>query len=143
MRISDWSSDVCSSDLELRAFTAETDRVLDLLSGFVPEIRALDDAETLTFLHGCISAKRHPVTVPDTPIYLDGLLVDTPLSGGIEPMLGAQHLRTVTVLGFPNATRPGILHALQHPDFASRWAARQETRPGGNRGVRTCRFRWG
>src|SRR3546814_4223317 len=104
MRISDWSSDVCSSDL-----TAETDRVLDLLSGFVPEIRALDDAETLTFLHGCISAKRHPVTVPDTPIYLDGLLVDTPLSGGIEPMLGDQHLRTVTVLGFPNSTRPGIL----------------------------------
>src|SRR3546814_20854551 len=103
MRISDWSSDVCSSDLELRAFTAETDRVLDLLSGFVPEIRALDDAETLTFLHGCISAKRHPVPVPDTPIYLAGLLVDTPLSGGIETMLGAPHLRTVTVPGFPNA----------------------------------------
>src|SRR3546814_15673749 len=42
---------------ELRAFIAETDRVLDLLSGLVPEIRALADAETLTFLHGCISAK--------------------------------------------------------------------------------------
>lgn len=109
---------------ELRAFTAETDRVLDLLSGFVPEIRALDDAETLTFLHGCISAKRHPVAIPDTPIYLDGLLVDTSLSGGIEPMLGDQHLRTVTVLGFPNATRPGILDALNHQDFDYRWATR-------------------
>lgn len=109
---------------ELRAFLAETDRVLDLLSGFMAEVRALDDAETLTFLHGCVSTKRHAVAVPATPMYLDGLLVDTPLSGGIEPMLGDVHLRTVTVLGFPNATRPGILDALNHQGFAYRWATR-------------------
>ena len=109
---------------ELHAFIAETDRVQDLLSGFMAEVRALDDAETLTFLHGCISPRRHPVAVPGTPMYLDGLLVDTPLSGGIEPMLGDRHLRTVTVLGFPNATRPGIFDALNHQDFAYRWATR-------------------
>lgn len=109
---------------ELRAFTAETDRVLDLLSGFMPEVRALDDGETLTFLHGCISTRHHPVAVPETPMYLDGLLVDTPLSGGIEPMLGDRHLRTVTVLGFPNATRPGLLDALNHEAFEYRWATR-------------------
>jgi type IV secretion system protein VirB4 len=109
---------------ELRAFVAETDRVLDLLTGFMPEVRALDDAETLTFLHGAISSRRHAVAVPEIPMYLDGLLVDTPLSGGIEPMLGEAHLRTVTVLGFPNATRPGILDALNHQDFAYRWSTR-------------------
>lgn len=109
---------------ELRAFIAETDRVLDLLSGLMPEVRPLDDSEMLTFLHGCISSKRHPVAALSTPIYLDGLLVDTPLSGGIEPMLGDRHLRTVTVMGFPNATRPGILDALNHQDFAYRWATR-------------------
>lgn len=109
---------------ELRAFIAETQRLSDLLSGFMPEVRALDDSETLTFLHGCISPKRHPVAVPATPMYLDGLLVDTPLSGGTEPMLGDRHLRNVTVLGFPNTTRPGILDALNHQDFAYRWATR-------------------
>ncbi|HEU4961424.1 MAG TPA: conjugal transfer protein TrbE [Sphingomonas sp.] len=109
---------------ELRAFVAETDRVLDLLSGFMPEVRLLDDAETLTFLHGCISPKRHRVAVPEPPMYLDGLLVDTPLSGGIEPMLGDSHLRTVTVLGFPNTTHPGVLDALNHQDFAYRWTTR-------------------
>ena len=113
----DWRQD-------LRAFVAETDRVLDLLSGFMPQIRGLDDSETLTFLHGCVSTRRHAVAVPQTPMYLDGLLVDTPLSGGIEPMLGDHHLRTVTVLGFPNATRPGILDALNHQGFAYRWATR-------------------
>ncbi len=63
----------------LGAFVAETDRALDLFSGFMPEVRPLDDAETLTFLHGTISERRHEVAVPETPIYLDGLLADTPL----------------------------------------------------------------
>lgn len=109
---------------ELARFRDETERVLDLLSGFLPEIRALDDAETLTFLHGVISTKRHLVTVPETPMYLDGVLVDEPLTGGLEPMLGDWHLRTLTILGFPNATRPGILDALNHQDFAYRWVTR-------------------
>ncbi|UCI32140.1 conjugal transfer protein TrbE [Mesorhizobium sp. B4-1-4] len=109
---------------EVARFRDETDRVLDLLSGFMPEVRALDDAETLTYLHGTISTRRHPVAVPETPIYLDGILVDAPLTGGLEPALGEQHLRTLTILGFPNLTRPGILDALNHQDFAYRWMTR-------------------
>jgi type IV secretion system protein VirB4 len=105
-------------------FVEETDRILDLLTGVLPEVRALDDAETLTFLHGTISTKRHPVAVPDVPMYLDGVLVDTPLTGGLEPMLGSAHLRTVTVLGFPGMTRPGLLDALNRLDFGYRWVTR-------------------
>jgi type IV secretion system protein VirB4 len=108
----------------LRGFVAETDRAIDLLAGFMPEVRALGDEETLTFLHNCISSRRHSVRPPETPIYLDALLADTPLVGGLEPMLGELHLRTVTVLGFPSLTRPGILDALNHQDFAYRWVTR-------------------
>ena len=105
-------------------FVAETNRALDLLAGFMPEVRALDDEETLTFLHGSVSERRHKVAVPDTPMYLDAFLADTPLTGGLEPMLGGQHLRTVTVLGFPGMSRPGILDALNHQDFGYRWVTR-------------------
>jgi type IV secretion system protein VirB4 len=108
----------------LAAFTAETGRALDLLSTLMPEVRALDDAETLSFLHGTISGSRHSLAVPETPIYLDGLLADTELTGGLEPMLGDQHLRTLTVLGFPALSRPGILDALNHQDFGYRWMTR-------------------
>ena len=108
----------------LAAFIAETDRALDLLSGLMPNVQALDDADTLTFLHGTISARRHEVGVPDTPIYLDGLLADTSLTGGLEPKLGDAHLRTLTILGFPNLSRPGILDALNHQDFGYRWVTR-------------------
>jgi type IV secretion/conjugal transfer VirB4 family ATPase len=108
----------------LAAFAAETDRALDLLGGFMPEVRALDDGETLTFLHRSISTRRHKVAVPETPFYLDGLLADTPFTGGLEPMLGERHLRSLTVLGFPNLSRPGILDALNHQDFGYRWVTR-------------------
>jgi len=108
----------------LAGFVAETDRALDLFSGFMPEIAALDDAETLSFLHGTISTRRHGVRVPETPMYLDGLLADTPLTGGLEPMLGSLHLRTLTILGFPGLSRPGILDALNHQDFGYRWVTR-------------------
>jgi len=108
----------------LAGFIAETDRALDLFSGFMPEVRALGDAETLTFLHTCVSTRRHDVAVPDTPMYLDAVLADTPLTGGLEPMLGDAHIRTLTILGFPNASRPGILDALNHQDFGYRWVTR-------------------
>jgi type IV secretion system protein TrbE len=109
---------------ELAAFRLETDRILDLLAGFMPEVRGLDDAETLTYLHATISTKRHRITAPGIPFALDGLLVDTPLTGGLEPMLGDAHLRTLTILGFPGLTRPGMLDALNHQDFAYRWMTR-------------------
>ncbi len=109
---------------ELLAFIAETDRALDLLTGLLPEVEALDDAGTLSYLHGTISFRRHSLSVPDTPIYLDGLLVDEPLTGGLEPMLGEQHLRAISVLGFPSNTHPGLLDALNHLGFPYRWTTR-------------------
>src|SRR3546814_3548347 len=82
----------------------------------MPEVRALDDSETLTLLHGTISTRRHDVAVPETPMYLDGLLADTPLTGGLEPMLGDQHLRTLPILGFPGLSRPCMLAALNRSE---------------------------
>lgn len=109
---------------ELADFVTETDRVIDLLAAFMPEARALDDDATLTYLHGCISTRRHPVVAPDTPVHLDAILADTALVGGLEPMLGDTHLRTLTILGFPEASRPGVLEALDALGFAYRWTTR-------------------
>ncbi|MCW8059250.1 conjugal transfer protein TrbE [Agrobacterium tumefaciens] len=108
----------------LRAFTDRTDRVLALLDGFMPECRWLDDGETLTYLHSTISTKRQRVRVPEAPIYLDALLADQPLTGGLEPCLGEQHLRIMTVVGFPTATTPGLLDDLNRLAFPYRWSTR-------------------
>jgi type IV secretion system protein VirB4 len=108
----------------LHGFLDRTDRVLQLLDGFMPECRWLDDAETLTYLHSCISTKRQRVGVPEIPMYLDALLADQPLTGGLEPTLGGCHLRVLTIVGFPGVTTPGILDELNRLAFPYRWSTR-------------------
>lgn len=105
-------------------FADRTDRILRLVEAFMPECRWLDDAETLTYLHGCVSTKRHRVRVPETPMYLDALLADQPLTGGLEPRLGPSHMRVLTATGFPTATTPGLLDELNRLAFPYRWATR-------------------
>ena len=108
----------------LRGFVDRTDRILQLIEGFMPECAWLDDAETLTYLHGCVSCRRHRVRVPEIPMYLDALLADQPLTGGLEPRLGNAHLRVLTIVGFPTATTPGILDELNRLAFSYRWSTR-------------------
>ena len=108
----------------LRGFADRTDRVLQLVEGFMPECRWLDDGETLTYLHSCVSIKRQRVRVPETPMYLDALLADQPLTGGLEPRLGDAHLRVLTIVGFPSATTPGLLDDLNRLAFPYRWSTR-------------------
>jgi type IV secretion system protein TrbE len=108
----------------LGGFVDRTSRVLQLIESFMPECGWLDDQETLTYLHSTISTRRHRVRVPEIPMYLDALLADQPLIGGLEPMLGTAHLRVLTVVGFPTATVPGILDDLNRLAFPYRWSTR-------------------
>jgi len=108
----------------LRAFIDRTGRVLQLVEGFVPEVGWLSDAETLTYLHSTISTKRHRVRVPEVPMHLDAVLADEPLTSGLEPRLGRAHLRTLTVMGFPSVTYPGLLDELNRLAFPYRWMTR-------------------
>lgn len=108
----------------LKGFLDRTDRVLHLFEGFVPEAEWLDDGETLTYLHSTVSVTRQHVRVPETPMHLDALLADQPLTGGLEPRLGDVYLRTLTVIGFPSVTFPGILDDLNRLAFSYRWSTR-------------------
>lgn len=108
----------------LDAFVSESERFLDLLEGVMPEMAWLDDAQTLTHLHGCVSTRLHAVAVPEVPMHLDALLADEPLTGGLAPMLGRLHLRVLSVRGFPTSTWPGLLDDLNRLGFAYRWNTR-------------------
>ncbi len=108
----------------LEFFITTTDRLFDILKDFMFESSFLDDEETLTFLHSTISHKYHRVSVPDIPAYLDGVLADSPLTGGLEPMLGKDYLQTLSILGFPAASTPAILDQLNHLPLEYRWVTR-------------------
>ncbi|PQM25921.1 conjugal transfer protein TrbE [Sphingopyxis lindanitolerans] len=108
----------------LKSFIDRTGRMLHLIEGFMPEAEWLGDGDTLTYLHSCISTKVQRVRVPETPAYLDALLADEALVGGLEPRLGDHHLRTLTITGFPSVTFPGLLDELNRQAFAYRWSSR-------------------
>ena len=108
----------------LDSFADRSDRILQLLEGFMPECHWLDDSETLSYLHSTVSTNRQRVRVPETPMYLDGLLADQALTGGLEPRLGNAHLRVLTIVGFPTATTPGLLDELNRLAFPYRWSTR-------------------
>jgi type IV secretion system protein VirB4 len=101
-----------------------TERLAGLFEGVLPEFAWLGDAETLSYLHGTVSTRRHPVAAPEVPIGLDTLLADEPLTSGLSPMLGSSHLRTLTVRGFPTSTWPGLLDELNRLAFPYRWVVR-------------------
>lgn len=108
----------------LERFIDETNRVLDLVQGFFPEIHPLDDQQTLTFLHSTISPKRYQVRVPEIPMYLDAVLPDSPLIGGLEPRLGETPLKVISILGYPGQSIPGLLDNLNRLAIEYRWTTR-------------------
>ncbi|WP_281927963.1 conjugal transfer protein TrbE [Roseibium album] len=108
----------------LTGFIDRTDRILQLIDAFMPECSWLDDAGTLTYLHSTVSTNRHTVRVPEMPVYLDALLANQPLAGGLEPRLGHSHLRVLTITGFPTVTTPGLLDDLNRLAFPYRWSTR-------------------
>jgi type IV secretion system protein VirB4 len=108
----------------IKIFHTETNRIISLFKEFMSDTEWLDDSETLTYLHSCISPRHHWVKVPEIPMYLDALLVDSPVTPGFFPKLGDYHLRTITIKGFPGSTIPGMLDKLNELGFEYRWVTR-------------------
>lgn len=111
-------------DDDLEQFIKESQSIFNLLQEVFLKLHWLTDEETLTYLHNIVSHKKHPVTVPQTPIYLDALLADTPLIAGLTPQLGESFLKTITIIGFPANSLPLMLERLNYLSFSYRWVTR-------------------
>ena len=66
----------------------------------------------------------HPIALPCVPAYLNDLLGTQDLVGGIAPKIGTKHIRAIAVDGFPRASFPGILGALDNLAIEYRWHTR-------------------
>lgn len=128
----------------LGGFLATVRQIADILAAIMPEVRELTDDETLTYLHGCISTKRHWVKTPDTPAYLDAFLCDDDFQGGLFPRLGGQYMRTISVRAFPTASSPGLLDRLNELGVSYRWTCRfmPLDKEDARKLVSTVRKRW-
>lgn len=108
----------------LETFQRSIAQAFSLFAGLVVDFHPLDDDETLTYLKGTVSPSRTSVRAPAEAAFLDNLLCDAPLIGGVAPMLGDRHLRLLTIKGFPPFTHPGVLDDLNASAMPYRWMTR-------------------
>ena len=87
-------------------------------------LRRLESDALVTHLHECLTGDGHPVRAPAHGSYLNVVLVDQDLIGGFEPRIGAQHIRAVSVQGYPHASYAGALDVLNTIPHAFRWSNR-------------------
>jgi len=80
--------------------------------------------ELLRYVHRCVSWKDHPIRLPEFPVYLNDMLATEDFAGGLTPRIGRKHLRVVAIDGFPKASVPGILAALDTLPIEYRWNTR-------------------
>ena len=105
-----------------RVFT-ETDRFSSFSRASCRRSRGSTTRRRLAY---CIRRSRPTGTRDPTrdPVSLGCALADCALTGGLAPRLGDQHLRILTVRGFPTATWPGLLDELNRLGFSYRWVTR-------------------
>jgi type IV secretion/conjugal transfer VirB4 family ATPase len=125
-------------------FLAVVGAIADILAAALSSVQWLDDDETLTYLHACVSTKPHPVARPEINAYLDALLTDDDFQGGLFPRLGGQYLRTVSVRAYPSVSTPGVLDRLNTLGLGYRWVCRYLPldKEDARRTITTLRKRW-
>jgi type IV secretion/conjugal transfer VirB4 family ATPase len=128
----------------LEEFRTAVGGLRDILASVLPMVAALDDTQTLTYLHACVSTKTHEVAPPPTPAFLDAFLTDDDLQGGLYPRLGGQYLRTLSIRAYPTASSPGILDQLNGLGVSYRWVSRflPLDKEDARRAITTLRKRW-
>ena len=131
--------DVQDSDyqVELKSYMDAVAKTCDLFAAAVTNMEIIGGEELLTYLHSTVSDNPHRLAVPDIPIDLDVMLTDSRYVGGVEPMLGRKHLRTLGIRSWPNATTPAMLDRLNNLGIPYRWVGRwmPYSRPDGLRKI--------
>lgn len=111
-------------DKTLENFNKEFKKILNLFKEIFLEVTELDDEETYTYLHSCVSTKTDKVVVPEIPYAMANYLCDSDLVGGLKPKLRGKEIRCISIQGFPNYTVPGFFDVLNRLNTPYRWITR-------------------
>lgn len=119
--------DSFKADIEAIATRLSTTFALERLGGRTvtnEDGSAQTQDEMLRFLQFCITGENHPIVLPDTPVYLDALIGNKELWGGVVPKLGRKFIQVVSIDGLPQVSTPGILGSLAELPVSYRWSSR-------------------
>ncbi|SDP02118.1 VirB4 family type IV secretion/conjugal transfer ATPase [Desulforhopalus singaporensis] len=81
-------------------------------------------SELLEIISYCITGERHPVLLPQVPMYLDVLLSRADITGGVVPRVGEKHIAALAIDGFPHESFPMMLDTLDSLSIPYRFSSR-------------------
>lgn len=90
----------------------------------------LEDGQSVThddflrWVNFCVTGRNHPFMLPTNPMYLDNLLGNQEMWGGVVPKIGRNFIQVVAIDGFPLESTPGLLSALGELPCEYRWSSR-------------------
>lgn len=87
-------------------------------------VKKLSSEEMLVYLHKCITGKKHKISMPVIPMYLDHLLASEDLYGGIKPKIGKKNIRVIAIKSLPSYLHTGFLDVLNNLPFSFRFSSR-------------------
>jgi type IV secretion system protein VirB4 len=111
--------------VQAHTFVEKADFLMELLRSVLAVGRPLTTAETLTYLHNCVSDDWYPLKEFANLNDIDHQLCNTPLDpAGWYPELGRWHLRTMSVLGYPAESMAGLMRKISLLGLDCRWTTR-------------------
>lgn len=80
--------------------------------------------DLMGYLHYCVAGISQSIVVPKAGVYADSVIGSQDFTGGNNPKIGPKHIRAISIEGFPAASVPGILGALNMLPISYRWSSR-------------------
>ncbi len=111
-------------DKHINTFMDNVDRVYRIFRDLKIPVRYMDQDDMATYLHSTLSENKQRIHLPERPVLLDSLLMDSPFSCATDPILGKHHVRMVVPLSFPTISQFGMFNELNKLDFPYRWVTR-------------------
>lgn len=87
-------------------------------------VEFLSPDEMLSYFYSTVSNSARQLHVPDNAALIDNYLYDTPLTGGLEPMIGQKHQRVISPIKYPRDVIFGLFDKFNKLDFPYRWVTR-------------------
>ena len=109
---------------ELKEYKSKLTSFFDQIKTSLLELEVLKNEELLTYLYSTVNTESHNIRTPPKGFLLDNLISNTPVIGGLEPMLGDYHLRTISINIFPDKVVPRIFKELERLNFEFRFVTR-------------------
>lgn len=109
---------------DLKFYKRELEEIYGLLYSALCDIRLLSSEEMITFYHSCVSDSKGHISIPMYNSLIDNYICDAPLVGGLEPKLGENFIKVISIRNFPSESVPGLLDKLNRTNIEYRWNSR-------------------